>query len=102
MAAPACGELLIRVSYVSRVAASAEASWARHDRCRRNGIQRAGAWDRSMPIVAAAGRPSTSFVLAMLRALHVDRLLAGGKERQLSDDALLYPERRAIGILSVV
>jgi hypothetical protein len=54
-----------------------------------------------MPIVAAARRPSTSFVLATLRALHVDRLLIGGKDRHLSNDAHVYPERRTVGILSV-
>jgi hypothetical protein len=55
-----------------------------------------------MPIVATARRPSTSFVLATLRALHVDRLLVGGKVRHLSNDAHLHPERRTIGILGVV
>src|ERR1039458_7277774 len=33
----------------------------------------------SAPMMAATRRPSTSYVLASLRALHVDLLLAGGK-----------------------
>jgi hypothetical protein len=33
----------------------------------------------SSPRMAATRRPSTSYVLASLRALHVDLLLAGGK-----------------------
>ena len=45
---------------------------------------------RSLPIVTAARRPSTSFVLAALRALHVDRLLDGHEGPQLSNDAHLH------------
>jgi hypothetical protein len=45
------------------------------------------------PVVAAARRPSASLVLAALRALCVDRLLAGGKARHLPDDARLHPGR---------
>ena len=39
-----------------------------------------GSGPTSSPRMAATRRPSTSYVLASLRALHVDLLLAGGKE----------------------
>src|SRR5450755_4498153 len=38
-----------------------------------------GSGPTSSPRMAATRRPSTSYVLASLRALHVDLLLAGGK-----------------------
>jgi hypothetical protein len=55
-----------------------------------------------MLIVVAARLPSTSFVLATLRALHVDRLLTGDTRRPGSNNPHLHPQRRVVGILSVV
>jgi hypothetical protein len=74
----------------------------RTSRCRRSGAEHADDLHLSLPIVAAVRRPSTSYVLATLRALQVDRLLIGGKGQQLSSDVHLHAERRSVGILSVV
>jgi hypothetical protein len=53
-----------------------------------------------MPIVAAARRLSASFVLAALRAFHVDCLLADGKKRTYRTMPICIQSTRVIGFLS--